>query len=82
MILDFLILEILTLAIVQSVKILEEGNDFQYTLDELLEKSNGNYENAGQREGIVIRPQREMKVCNQRLSFKVLNNKYLLKNED
>lgn len=68
--------------VVQSVKILEEGNNFQYTLDELLEKSNGNYENAGQREGIVIRPQREMKVGNQRLSFKVLNNKYLLKNED
>lgn len=68
--------------VVQSVKILEKGDNFQYSLDELQEISNGNYDNAGQREGIVIRPQREMKVNGERLSFKVLNNKYLLKNSD
>ncbi len=34
-----------------------------------------------EREGIVVRPKIEMQYCGQRLSFKVVSNNYLLKNE-
>lgn len=77
--------------ILNPVKILEIGDNFNYTLNELQEKSNGNYDNAGQREGIVIRPQYENELLKElsekdpkwkqesRFSFKVINNKYLIK---
>jgi len=65
------------------VPILETGDSFNYTLEELLEKADGKYksyfQNAkkGQRqEGIVIRS------LDGTISFKVVNNKYLLNNED
>lgn len=77
--------------VLRPVKILEQGDNFNYTPDELQELSNGNYDNAGQREGIVIRPQYENRLLEKlrtsnsewsqvsRFSFKVINNKYLLK---
>lgn len=66
--------------VLKHVKIIEEGDSFDYTLEELQDLSKGNYEGAGQREGIVIRPQNEESVKGLgRLSFKVINNKYLLK---
>lgn len=75
--------------VIKSVKVLEVGESFNYTLDELQEFSNGNYDGAGQREGIVIRPTNEKAFTDElrkqrkwkdtRFSFKVINNKYLLK---
>lgn len=64
------------------VPIDEEGESFNYTEDELLAKADGQYSSGTKREGIVIRPKTETwsKTLNGRLSFKVINNKYLLKN--
>jgi hypothetical protein len=47
---------------------------------DLIEMAKGNYANGHQREGIVVRPVKEMhsKILNGRLSFKVINNDYLL----
>lgn len=66
--------------IMRHVKILETGDSFHHTLETLQELSNGHYDGAGQREGIVIRPKRESFLPRgQRLSFKVINNNYLIK---
>lgn len=70
----------------RTVPILEVGDKFNYTLEELIEKARGKYIEFNlntNREGIVIRPQTEMysEVLHGRLSFKVINNDYLLKNE-
>lgn len=61
------------------VPILEQGDNFNYDLEQLLEKSKGkyreNFENAKQnqeREGIVVRS-----ICNS-ISFKAINNEFLL----
>lgn len=55
------------------VPLVEIGNNFNYTLDELLKKSEGKYKGSkSQREGIVVRSK------DQYHSFKVINNKYLL----
>jgi hypothetical protein len=54
------------------------------TVDALLERADGEYPKGGKKEGIVIRPTEP--VFSERisgaLSMKVVNNKYLLKNED
>ena len=63
------------------VPIEEIGDDFDYTQDELLEKARGKYSSGLDKEGIVIRPLKtefNMDV-KKRLSFKVLNNDFLLK---
>jgi hypothetical protein len=67
---------------IPMVKTLEEGI-FNYTLEELLEKAKGKYDSGKEREGIVIRPIKEMlsQALKGRLSFKVLNNSFLLKEE-
>ena len=54
------------------------------TIESLLERADGNYPNAGKKEGIVIRPTEPVhsKLINTDLSMKVINNKYLLKNGD
>lgn len=64
------------------VPIVEEGESFNYTEAELLELADGVYPTGRRREGIVVRPQEEIHsdVLAGRLSFKVINNKYLLKN--
>lgn len=57
---------------------------FNYTLEELLELAKGKYKNTNNnREGIVIRPIREeySETLKGRMSFKVINNDYLLKEE-
>ena len=63
------------------VRTLEEGNFFDYTLDELLAKAEGKYPCGSEREGIVIRPMVEeySQRLHGRLSFKVISNKFLLK---
>lgn len=55
----------------------ESGNEFNYTLEELLEKAKGKYLNTNHnKEGIVVRS------IDQSISFKVVNNDYLLKDEE
>jgi hypothetical protein len=53
----------------------EVGDSFgDYTISDLLEKSKGKYPNSKyQREGLVYRSQ------DQKVSFKVINNEFLLK---
>lgn len=70
-----------------TVPIEEVGQDLpsKYsTVDDLLKRAEGSYPNGGNKEGIVIRPTEP--VYNERisasLSMKVINNKYLLKNDD
>jgi RNA ligase (TIGR02306 family) len=67
------------------VPIDEVGECFNYSLEALLEMAKGKYSNTqNNREGIVIRPQVGFfsRCLRGRLSFKVLNNDYLLKDED
>jgi hypothetical protein len=64
------------------VPIVEEGEAFDYTLEQLLEISKGKYEGTNNhREGIVIRPKVNMYSDKLKgpLSFKCINNDYLLK---
>ncbi|VVB53258.1 RNA ligase [uncultured archaeon] len=68
--------------LVEVGKTLEEifGKD-DITIDDLLKYSEGSYDSGEPREGIVIRPMSEMysDVLRGRLSFKVVNNKFLEK---
>jgi len=66
------------------VPIEEMKNSFDYTLDQLLERAKGLYPSEKQKEGIVIRPQVETysETLGGRLSVKVINNNYLLKEEE
>lgn len=68
---------------VQTVPIIEFGNHFDYTMAELIEQSKGFYPSGIRREGIVVRPQSTIKSdCTQsNLSFKIINNDFLLKVE-
>ena len=53
------------------------------TVEALLQRSDGEYPNGGKKEGIVIRPTAPVysSLISAPLSMKVVNNKYLLKNE-
>lgn len=56
-----------------------------FTLENLLERAKGTYDGTNnRREGIVIRPMEECysRVLKGRLSFKVINNDFLLKDEE
>ena len=70
----------------EMVPVEETGTDLpsKYpTIDKLLERADGEYPNGGKKEGIVIRPV-EPVYCPRisgALSMKVVNNKYLLKND-
>jgi RNA ligase (TIGR02306 family) len=63
------------------VPVIERGDSFSYKLDELLEKVKGFYEGTrNHREGFVIRSSVEIRSnSHERLSFKVINNDFLLK---
>lgn len=64
------------------VPMCEYGKVFDYTLEKLLERARGTYANGNHREGIVVRsayPKRVRGGHAGRLSFKVINNDYLLK---
>jgi len=63
-----------------TVDIEEVGDSFDYSIGELVEKSKGRYSSGKHREGLVIRPQYSLE--DNELSFKVINNDYLLKEED
>lgn len=70
------------------VPIEETGTDLpsKYpTVEALLERADGEYPNGGKKEGIVIRTVEPVKNNNTEsgyLSIKVINNKYLLKNDE
>lgn len=67
----------------QTVPILDDNFTFNHTVNELLELSKGFYEGTkNPREGIVIRPIEGCysKILRGRLSVKVINNDYLIKN--
>lgn len=70
-----------------TVPIEEVGNDLpsKYpTVEALLERSDGDYPKGGKKEGIVVRPTEPVYcdlICAD-LSMKVVNNKYLLKNDN
>ena len=67
------------------VEVVEEGEDFQHTLESLLELAEGKYSGTkNEREGIVIRPRTEMRSASLvgRLSFKAISNRFLLKESD
>ena len=67
----------------EMVPIDEIGPSFDYTLEELLEMAKGRYESGIHREGIVIRPLVPFEAEGMHaLSFKVINNDFLLKVED
>lgn len=53
------------------------------TVETLLARSDGEYPNGGKKEGIVIRPTEPVfsERLSAALSMKVVNNRYLLKNE-
>jgi RNA ligase (TIGR02306 family) len=65
--------------------LLEEGTSFEHTVESLLALAEGKYEGTtNEREGIVIRPrfyQHSMTLAD-RLSFKAISNRFLLKGGD
>lgn len=66
----------------QMVPVEEEGEAFSYgSVDELLERARGKYACGSTKEGIVVRPVDPVysRVLSTSLSFKVINNDYLLK---
>lgn len=68
----------------RTVKILEYGDKFNYSLEDLLEKAKGKYDNTNNdREGIIVRTlyenDEELTDEEREFSFKVINNDYLLK---
>ena len=70
----------------EMVPVEEVGTDLpsKYpTIEDLLMRADGNYACGSKKEGIVIRPTEPVfsKLLSGELSMKVLNNKYLLKNE-
>lgn len=70
----------LSTEVLEMVKVLDEGDNFNYTKEQLLEITKGNYEDTeNQREGIVIRTKDEEFIDETRLSFKVINPEFALK---
>ena len=66
----------------KTVPIIQENVTFDFTLEQLLEMAKGKYDGTkNHREGIVVRPMVETysDVLSGRMSFKVINNDYLLK---
>jgi len=72
---------------IEMVPIEEVGEDLpsKYaTVEDLLKRADGNYKNAGKKEGIVIRPTTPIysERIGAELSMKIVSNKYLLKNKE
>jgi len=66
-----------------TVPIEETGDAFDYTLDTLLQRAEGTYSSGMAKEGIVVRSThpRYSTALRGDLSFKVINNRFLLKDE-
>jgi RNA ligase (TIGR02306 family) len=70
---------------IAAAPVVEEGPDFQHTIESLLKLAEGTYEGTkNEREGIVIRPRvgQHSQTLGGRLSFKAISNRYLLKGGD
>jgi RNA ligase (TIGR02306 family) len=70
---------------IPAVPVVEEGEDFQHTVESLLKLAEGPYEGTkNEREGIVIRPRigQHSQTLGGRLTFKAISNRFLLKNGD
>ena len=64
------------------VEVIEEGVFNYKTIDELVVKSKGNYPGTdGPREGLVYRVKKDWNKDGKRLSFKVINDDYLIKSK-
>ena len=68
---------------IRTVPLINDNYSLPSTVDELLKFADGKsmLNPESPREGIVIRPKVEMRYNNKRLSFKVISNSYLLKND-
>lgn len=68
---------------ISAVPIEEVGPCFYYSMEELLEKARGKYPSGKDKKGIVVRPQTPVwnQALHKSLSFKVLNNDFLKKEE-
>ena len=69
----------------KAVPTVELGPNFNYTFEQLLELAKGKYEGTkNDQEGIVVRSFREdfSEILRKRISFKVLNNQFLLDNDE
>lgn len=67
---------------VPAVAVIEAGDSFQHTQAPLLALAEGKYPGTdNEREGLVVRPRRELisPALNGRLSFKVISNRFLLR---
>ena len=68
---------------IPTVREIEKGSHFDYTQEQLLAKAEGKYAGTkNEREGIVIRPlyeEKSVEMGGDRLSFKVISNRFLLK---
>jgi len=60
----------------------EEADSFSYSLADMLEKARGKYSSGMNKEGIVVRSKENIGRYGSRISFKVINNDFLLKEED
>ena len=70
---------------IPAAPVVEEGQDFQHTVESLLQLAEGPYEGTkNEREGIVIRPLvgQFSQTLAGRLSFKAISNRFLLKGGD
>ncbi len=69
----------------KPVPLVESGDSFDETLDSLLAKAEGKYEGTqNEREGLVVRSRDPLfsEVLRGNLSFKVISNRFLLKEKD
>lgn len=70
---------------IPQARVVERGESFAHTQESLLKLAEAKYEGTkNEREGIVVRPltTRHSRVLGGRLSFKVISNKFLLREED
>ena len=67
----------------EMVAVEEVGHSFNYSLDEMLEKARGKYPSGLDKEGIVVRTQKRERseALNHKMSFKVINNDFLKKED-
>jgi RNA ligase (TIGR02306 family) len=70
---------------IPTVNVVKTGESFDMSLEELLELAKGKYKGTkNHREGLVVRPLKRVysRILRGPLSFKVINNDYLLKQEE
>lgn len=62
------------------VEVVDKGESFDFTIEQLLQMAKGKYKNSGyDREGLVFRLTDKIYVDGKRASFKIINNDYLMK---